>query len=88
MIFGIRPCVLRTSQETGASMAIIACIDMLVVRRNPAKSEREYSRSRCDSERMGPRLYLKIQIQKSILLNAGQMSLKRFGGTHHRKFSR
>ena len=35
------PCVVITSLETGASMAIIACIDTLMVRRNPARSRRK-----------------------------------------------
>ena len=36
----VLPCVAITSLETGASMAIIACIDMLMVRRNPARGRR------------------------------------------------
>ena len=37
VIIGILPCVVITSLQTGASMATIACIDMLMVRRNPAR---------------------------------------------------
>ena len=37
VIIGILPCVVIASLETGASTAIIACIDMLMVRRNPAR---------------------------------------------------
>ena len=40
VIIGILPCVKITSLETGASMAIIACIDMLTVRRNPARGRK------------------------------------------------
>ena len=37
MIIGIFPCVIMTSLETDAFMANIACFDMLMVRRNPAR---------------------------------------------------
>ena len=37
MIIGIIPCVVVTSLETDAFMAIVADIDMLMVRRNPAR---------------------------------------------------
>ena len=40
VIIGIVLCVVITSLETDASMAIIACIDMLMVRRNPARGQR------------------------------------------------
>ena len=35
VIFDILPCVVITSLETVAFMAVTACIDMLMVRRNP-----------------------------------------------------
>ena len=41
VIFDILPCVVVTSLETGASTAIAACIDMLMVRRNPARGRRK-----------------------------------------------
>ena len=41
VIFDILPCVVMTSLETDAFMAIIACIDMVMVRRNPARSRRK-----------------------------------------------
>ena len=41
VMIDIIPCVVIASLETGASMAIIACIDMLMVRRNPARSRRK-----------------------------------------------
>ena len=37
----VLPCVVITSLETGAFEAIIACIDMLMLRRNPARSRRK-----------------------------------------------
>ena len=37
VIFDILPCVVKTSLETDAFMAIIGCIDMLMVRRNISK---------------------------------------------------
>ena len=40
VIIGILPCVEVTSLEAGTSMAIIACIDMLMVRRNPARGRK------------------------------------------------
>ena len=40
VIIGILPCVIITSLETGASVAIIACTDMLMVRRNPARGRK------------------------------------------------
>ena len=47
VIIGTLPCVVITSLETDASMAIIACIDMLMVRSNLSA---RYSRSSCYSE--------------------------------------
>ena len=40
VIIGILPCVVITSLETGAFVAIIACIDMLMVKRNPARGRK------------------------------------------------
>ena len=41
VIFDIFPCVVLTSLETGAFLAVTACIDRLMVRRNPASSRRK-----------------------------------------------
>ena len=41
VIIGILPCVVVTSLETDAFMAIVAYFDMLMVRRNPAPRGRE-----------------------------------------------
>ena len=40
VVFDILPCVVITSLETSAFMAIIGCVDLLLVRRNPARSRR------------------------------------------------
>ena len=41
VIIGIITCVVITSLETDALMAIVACIDMLMVRRSPARGREE-----------------------------------------------
>ena len=41
VMFDILPCVVITSLETGAFMSATSCIDMLMVRRNPARSQRK-----------------------------------------------
>ena len=41
VIFDILSCVVITSRETDAVVAIIVCIGMLMVRRNPARSRRK-----------------------------------------------
>ena len=41
VIFDILACVVITSLETGAFMATVVCIDMLMVRRNQERSRRK-----------------------------------------------
>ena len=55
-IIGILPCVVITSLETGAFMAVTACIDMLMVRRNPARSRRKRVLKEQLRRKRGPRL--------------------------------
>ena len=40
VLFGILPCVMITCLKADASMAIIACFDMRMVRRSPARGRR------------------------------------------------
>ena len=90
VIIGILTCVVITSLETGASMAMVACIDMLMVRRNPAGGPRSESTQGavtilkekkiqgCVSQNSAPK--------KSILRKAGQTRLDGSAG-HAIKFS-
>ena len=92
VIFGILPCVVISSLETDAFMAVIACIDMLKVRRNPARSRRERESTQgavailrrkkrvqgCASQNSYPK--------KSIQRKAGQTSLNASAG-HAKKSS-
>ena len=89
MIIDILPCVVVTSLETDAFMAIVAFCDMLLVRRNPARGGKEERNSRssccsegknvqgCESENSDP--------MNSILRKAGQTRLNASAG--HLKFS-
>ena len=63
VIFGILPCVVITGLETDASMAIIACIHMLMVR---SKSESAQGAVAILEEKRSEVEYLKIQIQRSL----------------------
>ena len=67
-------------------MAIIACIDMLVVKRNPAKKWKKESTQGAGAilKEKGPRLYLKTQIQKVYSAESWANEFERFGGTHHK----
>ena len=59
VIIGILPCVVITSLFPGASMATIACIDMLMVRRNRARGRQVrvlQGAVAILNERKGPRL--------------------------------
>ena len=76
VIFYILPCVVMTCLEPGASMAIIACIDMLT---QQEVEEREYSKVQgCASQNPDPK--------KSILRKAGQTRLNASAG-HTIQFS-
>ena len=70
VIFDILPCVVITSRETGAFVAIVACIDMLMVRSNlSARSRKECTQGAVAILREKKRskvVYLKIQIQRSL----------------------
>ena len=69
VIIGILPCVVSTSLETCASMATIACVDMLMVRRNPAKRRKVRvlkEQLRFWKKERSKVVYLKIQIQRSL----------------------
>ena len=65
-MIGINPCVVVTSLETGAFVAFVACIDMLMVRSNlSAKSRKEGTQGAVAflREKKSKVVYLKIQIQ-------------------------
>ena len=47
----IIPCVVVTSLETDAFMAIVACFDMLIIEEGARSRRRRYSRSSCYSEK-------------------------------------
>ena len=68
VIFDIRLCVVITSLETGAFMAIIACIDMLMVTRNPEKSRRKSTQGAVAilRHKKSKVVSLKMQIQRSL----------------------
>ena len=69
VIFDILPCVVITSLEPDASMARIACIDMLMVRRNPARGRRVRvlkERLRFWQQKRSKVVFLTIQIQRSL----------------------
>ena len=72
VIFDILLCVVIASLETDAFMAIIACIDMLMVGRDPARSRRKREVQGCVSQNSGPK--------KSILRKAGQTRLNASAG--------
>ena len=85
VVFDILPCVVITSLETDAFMAMVACIDMLMVRRNPAGSRRK----RVLKEHLRFRENKKGQNsdpKKFILRKAGQPRLNASAG-HTIKFS-
>ena len=65
VIIDIILCVVVTSLEAKAFMAMVAYFDMLMVIRNPARGRRRrYSRSSCDSEKKRSKVvYFKTQIQ-------------------------
>ena len=71
VIIGILPCVvITTSLETGASMATMACIDMLMVRRNPARSRRKRVLKelfRFWRKKRSEVVYLEIRVQRSLV---------------------
>ena len=78
VIFGVLPYVVIRSLETDAFVAIIASFDMLIVRRSPAKSNRESTQvavanlkhrkvQDCVSQNSHPK--------KSILRKAGQVRM-------------
>ena len=69
VIIGILPCIVSTSLEAGASMWIIAFIDMLIVRRNPANRRKVRvvkEQLRFWKRERSKVVYLKIQIQRSL----------------------
>ena len=84
VIFGILPCVVITGLETDASMAIIACIHMLMVRSKSESAQgavailKEKKVQGCVSQNSDPK--------KSILRKAGQTRLDASAG-HAKKFS-
>ena len=41
VIFGTLPCVVITSLKADAFMAVIACFDMLMAKRSPARGRRK-----------------------------------------------
>ena len=58
-------CVVVTSLETDAFMAIVACFDMLIVRENPARGRKEGTQGSVAilKEKTSKVVYLKTQIQ-------------------------
>ena len=85
VIVDLVPCVVVTSLETDAFMAIVAYFDILTVRRNPARGpEKEGTQ--------GSVAILKEKIQgcvsqnsdpmNSILTESCRIGIERFGGTH------
>ena len=62
-----KKCVEITSLETGASMAIIACTDMLMGEKKPSKRSKNESTQGAVAtlkEKRSKVVYLKIQIQR------------------------
>ena len=87
MIIGILPYLVITSLETGAFVAIVANIDMLMVRRNLAGRRKEGTQEAvailkennvqgCASHNSDPK--------KSTLRKAGEFEIESFGETHYK----
>ena len=84
VIFGILPCVAITGLETDASMAIIACILMLMVR---SKSESTQGAVAILKEKKGPRLSIsKFRSKEVYSAESWANKIGRFGGTREKIF--
>ena len=88
VIFDILPCVVITSLETGAFVVIIACVDMLMVIRNPARSQRKKVTQGAVAilrQKKSPRLCISTFRSKEVysVVSWGN-GIERIGGTHHK----
>ena len=88
MIIDIIPCVVVTSLETDAFVAVVAYFDMLLVKEvTPARGRRRrYSRNSCyyEKEKRGPRLCIsKFRSNEFYSTESWRIGIERSGGTHH-----
>ena len=87
VIIGILPCVVVTSLETGASIARIVCIDMLMVRRIPARGRKVRvlkEQLRFWKKKRSKVVYLKIQMKEVCSAECWANELERFDGTRYK----
>ena len=78
VMFGILPCVVISSLETDAFMAIVACIDMLMVRRRKSelKEQLRFWVQGCVSQ--------KLRSTEVHSAESWANEIERFGGTQHK----
>ena len=88
VIFDILPCVVITSLETDAFMARVACVDMLMVSRNPERSRGKRVLQGAVAnlrQKNGPRLCVsKFRSKEVYSAESWANEIGRFGGTHHK----
>ena len=86
MIIDIIPCVVVTSLETDAFVAIVAYFDMLTVTRNPARGrEKKVLKVAIMRRKKGPRLCIsKFRSNEFNFAESWVIGIERFGGTHQK----
>ena len=87
VIVGIIPCVVVTSLETGTFMAIIDCIDMLMVRSKPSKRSKKEGTRGAVAILRGKRVQgcasQKLRSNEFYFTESWRIGIERFGGTRH-----
>ena len=87
VIIGILPWVVVTSLETDAIMAIVACFDMLMMRRNPPRGREKKGTQGAVAilkGKKGPRLSIsELRSNEFYSTENWRIGIERFGGTHH-----
>ena len=87
VIIGIIPCVVVTSLKTGTFMAIIACIDMLMVRSKPSKRSKKEGTRGAVAILRGKRVQgcasQKLRSNEFYSTESWRIGIERFGGTRH-----
>ena len=89
MIINIIPCVVVTSLETDAFMAIVACFDMLTVteaqREFEKKKEGAQGASCCSEKKKRARLCIsRLRSNEFFSTECCRIGIERFGGTHQK----